>query len=159
MTTIKQVLDQKGHDVHCIHPDASVFDALKMMAENNIGSLVVLETANLSASLPNGITRARLFKRQDVTRNSGPRHYVDQTDLRATRPTETTWSQRHRDATGLFTPSITDGSQKPLHVCLKPGTKKTAGEVGARSAFDPKPTPSAYPRDASSFAMRDQSID
>ena len=61
MTTVKQVLDQKGGDVHCIHPDASVFDALKMMAENNIGSLVVLETANLSASLPNGITRARLF--------------------------------------------------------------------------------------------------
>jgi len=47
MTTIKQVLDQKGHDVHCIHPDASVFDALKMMAENNIGSLVVLENGKL----------------------------------------------------------------------------------------------------------------
>ena len=61
MTTVKHILDQKGHDVHCIHPDASVFDALKMMAENNIGSLVVLENGNLSASLPNGITRARLF--------------------------------------------------------------------------------------------------
>ena len=46
MTTIKQVL-QKGHDVHCIHADASVFDALKMMAENNIGSLVVLENDKL----------------------------------------------------------------------------------------------------------------
>ena len=46
MTTIKQVLDQKD-DVHCIHPDASVFDALKMMAENNIGSLVVLENGKL----------------------------------------------------------------------------------------------------------------
>ena len=47
MTTVKHVLDQKGHDVHCIHPDASVFDALKMMAENNIGSLVVLEDGEL----------------------------------------------------------------------------------------------------------------
>lgn len=37
----------KGHDVHFIHPDASVFDALKMMAENNIGSLVVLEDGKL----------------------------------------------------------------------------------------------------------------
>ena len=43
MTIVKHVLDQKGHDVHSVHPDASVFDALKMMAENNIGSLVVLE--------------------------------------------------------------------------------------------------------------------
>jgi CBS domain-containing protein len=55
MTTVKHVLDQKGHDVHFIHPDASVFDALKMMAEN------CWKTANLSASSPNGITRARLF--------------------------------------------------------------------------------------------------
>ncbi len=44
MTTL---LDQKGHDVHFIHPDASVFDALKMMAENNIGSLVVLQDGKL----------------------------------------------------------------------------------------------------------------
>ena len=47
MTTVKHVLDQKGHHVHFIHPDASVFDALKMMAENNIGSLVVLEDGKL----------------------------------------------------------------------------------------------------------------
>ena len=47
MTTVKHILDQKGHDVHCTHPDASVFDALKMMAENNIGSLVVLENGKL----------------------------------------------------------------------------------------------------------------
>src|SRR4029079_5139501 len=47
MTTVKHILDQKGHDVHCIHPDASVFDALKMMAENNIGSVVVLENGKL----------------------------------------------------------------------------------------------------------------
>jgi CBS domain-containing protein len=47
MTTVKHVLDQKGHDVHFIHPDASVFDALKMMAENNIGSLVVLQDGKL----------------------------------------------------------------------------------------------------------------
>jgi len=47
MTTVKHVLDQKGHDVHVIHSDASVFDALKMMAENNIGSLVVLEDSKI----------------------------------------------------------------------------------------------------------------
>ena len=41
------MLDRKGHHVHFIHPDASVFDALKMMAENNIGSLVVLEDGKL----------------------------------------------------------------------------------------------------------------
>jgi CBS domain-containing protein len=43
MMTVKHVLDKKGRDVHSIHPDASVFDALKRMAENDIGSLIVLE--------------------------------------------------------------------------------------------------------------------
>ena len=62
MTTVKHVLDKKGNDVHFIHPGASVFDAIKLMAENDIGSLVVLEDdGSLSASSPNGITRGRLF--------------------------------------------------------------------------------------------------
>lgn len=43
MMIVKHVLDKKGHDVHCIHPEASVFDALKTMAENDIGALVVLD--------------------------------------------------------------------------------------------------------------------
>ena len=77
MTTVKHVLDQKGHDVHFIHPDASVFDALKMMAENNIGSLVVLEDGKLVGLITERDYARDCFKRQDVTRNSGPGHYVD----------------------------------------------------------------------------------
>jgi CBS domain-containing protein len=47
MMTIKHVLAQKGCDVHAIHPDATVFDALKLMAEYNVGSLAVLENGTL----------------------------------------------------------------------------------------------------------------
>lgn len=43
MMTIRHVLAQKGGDVRAIHPNATVFDALKLMAEHNIGSLAVLE--------------------------------------------------------------------------------------------------------------------
>lgn len=43
MTIIKHVLDKKGYEVHAIQPDASVFDALKKMAKNNIGSLVIVD--------------------------------------------------------------------------------------------------------------------
>jgi CBS domain-containing protein len=43
---------RKCHDVHFIHPDASVFDALQMMAENNLGSLVVLEGGKLVGVIP-----------------------------------------------------------------------------------------------------------
>ena len=41
MRTVRNVLDEKGDGVHHIHPDASVFDALTIMAEHNIGALVV----------------------------------------------------------------------------------------------------------------------
>jgi CBS domain-containing protein len=43
MTTIKQVLDEKGPEVFSIHPDASVYEAIKKMADENVGSLVVIE--------------------------------------------------------------------------------------------------------------------
>jgi CBS domain-containing protein len=41
MTTIKQVLDKKGHEVWTIRPDDSVFRALEEMAAKNVGALVV----------------------------------------------------------------------------------------------------------------------
>lgn len=43
MTTVQQLLDEKGHDIQSIHPDDSVFDAIQKMADANIGSLVVIE--------------------------------------------------------------------------------------------------------------------
>ena len=47
MTSIRQLLNDKGHDVLSIHPDDSVFDAIKMMADENVGSLVVMEDDKL----------------------------------------------------------------------------------------------------------------
>lgn len=43
METVRQLLDKKGHEVWSVHPDDSVFDAIKKMADKEIGSLVVLE--------------------------------------------------------------------------------------------------------------------
>ena len=42
MTTVKQLLDYKGPQVFSIHPDATVYDAVKKMADKNVGSLVVI---------------------------------------------------------------------------------------------------------------------
>jgi CBS domain-containing protein len=63
MTTVKHVLDQKGYDVYFIHPDASVFDAIKTMAENNIGSLVVLDDGKLV-----GLIAERHYAREIILR-------------------------------------------------------------------------------------------
>jgi CBS domain-containing protein len=47
MPTVRHVLNDKGHSVHQIRPDASVRDALALMAEYDVGALVVLDGDNL----------------------------------------------------------------------------------------------------------------
>jgi signal-transduction protein with cAMP-binding, CBS, and nucleotidyltransferase domain len=43
VTTVRQLLDQKGGKTWSISPDATVFDAIAKMAEKDIGSLVVMD--------------------------------------------------------------------------------------------------------------------
>lgn len=43
MKIVKDILEAKGYDVWTIHPDAMVYDALALMAEKNVGALVVME--------------------------------------------------------------------------------------------------------------------
>jgi CBS domain-containing protein len=43
MNRVKEILDEKGHDVLQIDADASVFEAVKRMVEAGVGSLLVTE--------------------------------------------------------------------------------------------------------------------
>lgn len=43
MSTVKEVLDLKGHEVESIDPDDSVYNAIKRMSDRNIGALMVVE--------------------------------------------------------------------------------------------------------------------
>jgi CBS domain-containing protein len=56
--TVKDVLQTKGHDVLSITPDATVYEALKIMADKNVGALVVL----------NGEAVAGLLSERDYAR-------------------------------------------------------------------------------------------
>ena len=47
MAIIKQLLDNKGHNVLTVEPADTVYDAIKMMAAKSVGSLVVLEDGKL----------------------------------------------------------------------------------------------------------------
>ncbi|MES1945602.1 CBS domain containing membrane protein [Salinisphaera sp. PC39] len=42
-TTVREVLDTKGRDIWSVGPDATVYQALVLMAERSIGALLVLE--------------------------------------------------------------------------------------------------------------------
>lgn len=57
--TVQQVLAHKSHRVVAIGPDAAVYDALLLMAEHDIGSLVVLDGDRLV-----GIFSERDYARQ-----------------------------------------------------------------------------------------------
>jgi CBS domain-containing protein len=43
MTTVRSVLQSKGSDIWSTTPNTLVFDALKVMAEKNVGALLVME--------------------------------------------------------------------------------------------------------------------
>lgn len=45
--TIGEVLNLKGKHVWCVSPDTMVFDAIQMMADKNIGALLVVEDDRL----------------------------------------------------------------------------------------------------------------
>ena len=47
MKLIKHLLDRKGRDIISIKPEDSVLDAIRLMAEKGIGSLVVMEDQEL----------------------------------------------------------------------------------------------------------------
>jgi len=46
MTTIRQILDLKP-DIYAIDPDATVLEALKLLAEKNVGALLVMKGEGL----------------------------------------------------------------------------------------------------------------
>jgi CBS domain-containing protein len=47
MTTVRSVLETKGHEVWSISPTAYVIEALKVMSEKNVGALLVMEESKL----------------------------------------------------------------------------------------------------------------
>jgi CBS domain-containing protein len=44
--TVGTVLNRKGHQVYSISPEATVFEAIQLMADKNVGALLVLSGEN-----------------------------------------------------------------------------------------------------------------
>jgi len=47
MGTVRNLLQKKGNAVYSISPDSSVYDALEMLEERNLGALVVIDNDKL----------------------------------------------------------------------------------------------------------------
>lgn len=63
MKRISEILEEKGRDVWSIEGNACVFDAIKLMAEKEIGALVVIEDGRLV-----GILSERDYTRKVILR-------------------------------------------------------------------------------------------
>lgn len=63
MKTVHQLLETKGSAVVSVAPDTNVFDALKVMAEREIGAVIVIEDGRLV-----GIMSERDYARKIVLR-------------------------------------------------------------------------------------------
>jgi len=61
MHTVSQLLQAKGTEIHTIGSDATVFDALKLMAEKDVGALVVVDDGRLA-----GIISERDYARKVI---------------------------------------------------------------------------------------------
>jgi CBS domain-containing protein len=61
MQSVRDILKKKGSEICSVSPGASVYDALKLMAEKNIGAVLVLD-----AGRPVGILSERDYARQVI---------------------------------------------------------------------------------------------
>jgi CBS domain-containing protein len=68
---IKKLLDQKGHEVYSVSPDTTVYDALKLMAEKEIGALVVVEKEKMV-----GIVSERDYARKIILKGKSSKETV-----------------------------------------------------------------------------------
>lgn len=58
MRSVKDILEEKGTQVYAVSPDAKVYEALQIMADKNVGALMVIE----------GDTVAGLISERDYAR-------------------------------------------------------------------------------------------
>ena len=62
-TTVGQILQRKGYEIWSVKPDDSVYDALELMADRNIGAVLVIDDGKLV-----GILSERDYARKVILR-------------------------------------------------------------------------------------------
>lgn len=68
MLTVRELLAKKGSEVWSVSPDATVYDALQLMAARNVGAVLVLDDGDLA-----GILSERDYARQVILKGKASR--------------------------------------------------------------------------------------
>ena len=64
ITHARQLLNDKGHEIHSVSPETMVYDAIKLMTEVKVGALLVMENNKLV-----GIISERDYTRKVILEN------------------------------------------------------------------------------------------
>jgi len=97
MGTVRQILQKKGNAVYSISPETSVYDALELMEEKNISSLVVVERDKLI-----GIFTERDYARKVILKGRSSRE-TEIKDIMTERPIYVTPDNTIEDCMQLMT--------------------------------------------------------
>jgi CBS domain-containing protein len=85
--TVNQILRAKGNDVHSIVSSITVYDALKVMGEKNVGAVLVIED-----NLLKGVLSERDYARKIVLKNKASKdtlvHEIMARDVITVKPTD-----------------------------------------------------------------------
>ncbi|GAB4249842.1 MAG: CBS domain-containing protein [Acidobacteriota bacterium] len=68
METVRDILQRKGNEVYAVSPDDSIYRALEVMAEKNIGAVLVIEDGQLV-----GVFSERDYARKVVLKGKSSR--------------------------------------------------------------------------------------
>lgn len=80
MSTVRNILQKKGHSVFSVSPDTSVYDALEDLEEKNLGGLVVVEDGKLI-----GVFTERDYARKVILKGRSSRETLVR-DIMSNRP-------------------------------------------------------------------------
>jgi CBS domain-containing protein len=86
--TIESILGQKSREIWSVNPDATVYDAIALMAEKNVGALLVMENEKLVGIVSERDYSRKVMLKGKTSRNSYVREIMT-TELVTANPRET----------------------------------------------------------------------
>ena len=97
MSTVKQVLDSKDHNIWHISPKETVFEAIQLMADKRIGALLVMNAGQMV-----GIISERDYAREVILKGRASKD-TNVEDIMTRQVVTASPTERVRDALGLMT--------------------------------------------------------
>ena len=86
--TVNQIISKKGSQVYAILPHITVYEAIKVMCDKNIGAILIIEIDVLK-----GILSERDYARKIILKDKTSKdtlvHEIMETDLAAVKPSDT----------------------------------------------------------------------